>query len=293
MTMIRIGEVSLHVEMFGAGHPLVLMHGGPGADMYSLVPFRRLADEFTVVFYDHRCNGRSVGPPVTTMTWENLAADADALRQELGFERWAVLGHSFGGHVALEYALRFPNRVSHLILLDSGGDSRWSQTNAPRLVAERGFGSRRAELARRWFNGDFQPREMLPIFWRIGGAYSHATGIRALFQLGRDIADGAWRSRMRAEPLIFAGRNLMNDWTVMDRLGEISAPTLVIAGRDDFIYPPEHQAEVAAGIPGARLRIIEQAGHNPHSEQTEETLRSVSSFLPSQTAPSEDPLVPA
>ena len=67
-----------------------------------------LADRHTVVFYDHRCNGRSTGAPVTSMTWENLTADADALREKLGFEQWAVLGHSFGGHVALEYALRYP-----------------------------------------------------------------------------------------------------------------------------------------------------------------------------------------
>ena len=73
------------------------------------------------------------------MTWENLTADADALRQKLGFETWAVLGHSFGGHVALEYALRYPDSLSHLVLLDTGGDSRWAQQNAPELLAKRGF----------------------------------------------------------------------------------------------------------------------------------------------------------
>ena len=54
------------------------MHGGPGADHWSMKPFERLADRFTLVFYDHRCNGRSVGVPVGSMTWENLTADADA-----------------------------------------------------------------------------------------------------------------------------------------------------------------------------------------------------------------------
>ena len=57
--------------------------------------FRPLADRFTLVFYDHRCNGRSTGAPVSSMTWDNLTADADALREHLGYERWAVLGHSF------------------------------------------------------------------------------------------------------------------------------------------------------------------------------------------------------
>ena len=279
MTMMSIRDVMLHVEITGSGDPLVLMHGGPGADLYTMLPFRRCSDEFTLVFYDHRCNGRSIGAPVETMTWENLTADADALREELGFGRWAVLGHSFGGHVALEYALRYPKRLSHLVLLDTGGDSRWSLENAPRLVAKRGFGSRKTELTRRWFNGEFEPRDMGIIFLRIGGAYSHKTGLRSIAGVLHDLADGAWRSKMRAEPLIFAGRNLLRNWTVMGRLGEIEVPTLVIAGRDDFVFPPEHQAQLAGGIPNAHLEIIEQAGHNPHTEQTDETIQIIRSFL--------------
>lgn len=63
--------MSLFVDVVGHGFPLVLMHAGPGADHYTLVPFRQLADEFTLVFYDHRRNGRSEGAEVSTMTWEN------------------------------------------------------------------------------------------------------------------------------------------------------------------------------------------------------------------------------
>src|SRR5918994_6298515 len=129
-TTMPIRDVSLFVKVVGGGYPLVLMHGGPGADHYSMLPFRRCADRFTLIFYDLRCNGRSEGAPVSSMTWENLTADADALRQRLGFERWAVLGHSFGGHVDLEYALRYPDSLSHLVLLDTGGDNHWSRHNA-------------------------------------------------------------------------------------------------------------------------------------------------------------------
>ena len=73
----------------------------------------------------------------------------------------------------------------------------------------------------------------------------------------------------------------------MDRLGEIRVPTLVLAGRDDFLFPPESQALLAAGIPNARLRIIERAGHNPQSERPTETLAAVADFL--APAPTPDP----
>ena len=71
----------------------------------------------------------------------------------------------------------------------------------------------------------------------------------------------------------------MKGWTVMDRLGEIRVPTLVMAGRDDFVFPPEHQGQLADRIPNARLTIIERAGHNPHDERTAEVMEAVRSFI--------------
>jgi pimeloyl-ACP methyl ester carboxylesterase len=277
MTTMRIRDVSLFVEVVGHGYPLLLMHGGPGADHWSLLPFRRCADRFTLVFYDHRCNGRSEGAPVTSMTWENLTADADALRRRLGFERWAVLGHSFGGQVALEYALRYPDSLSHLMLLDTGGDSRWAREHAPEVLARRGYNPRTVRLARRFFNGQIAPGGMLPALMRFGGAYYHHPSV---LLVARELLRGEWRAKIRPEALIFGGRQLSKGWTVMDRLGEITVPTLVLAGRDDFLFPPEHQVALTTGIPGARLQIIERAGHNAHSERPAEVLAAVRDFLP-------------
>ncbi len=274
--LLKSRDVSLFVDVIGQGYPLLFMHGGPSLDHWSLVPFRQCADRFTLIFYDHRCNGRSVGPPVSSMTFENLTADAEALRQKLGFERWAVLGHSFGGHVALEYALRYPGSLSHLVLLDTGGEARWSQQNAADLLARRGYSPKKVELVRRWFNGEFAPHEYVPMALRIADAYSHHF---SLWLTARQEIQGGWRMRYRPQAFIFAGRHLLRGWTVMDRLGEITVPTLVMAGRDDFVFPPECQRELAAGIPQARLQIIDRAGHNPHSEQTAEVIAAVRHFL--------------
>ncbi len=115
------------------------MHGGPGADLYTLMSFKSLADQFTLVFYDHRCNGRSVGAEVTTMTMDNLTADAEALRQALGFEKWAVLGHSFGGNVALEYALRYPRAFLSCYCLIRGAISVGLRRMRPKSWNSVGF----------------------------------------------------------------------------------------------------------------------------------------------------------
>jgi proline iminopeptidase len=273
---VPLRDVSLYVDVVGHGDPLVLMHGGPSADLWTMGAFRRLADQFTVVLYDHRCNGRSTGPPASSMTWENLTADADALREHLGFDRWAVLGHSFGGHVALEYALRYPRRVSRLVLVDTGADARWSRENAPRVMSQRGYSPAKVELVRRWFGGEFESREYLPIFWRISGAYMPSHGLRGMV---RELAEGGWRSRIRPEPFQFAGRSLLPGWSVVARLGEITAPTLVVAGREDFVFPPECQRELVTGIPHAELVLVDEAGHSPQDENPAEVMAVLRPFL--------------
>lgn len=275
MTTMSVRGVSLFVKVIGHGYPLVLMHGGPGADLYTMMSLKPCADQFTLVFYDHRCNGRSEGAEVTTMTMENLTADADALRQALGFDQWAVLGHSFGGNVALEYALRFPQSLSHLILVNTGGDFSWARENAPKILAKRGFSPDIVEIARRHFSGQFKPNEMFSNLMKLGKAYSpHISP----WQIPHVIIMGL-QTKLRPEALIFGETQVLKGWTVMDRLGEIRVPTLVMAGREDFVYPPEHQMELAAGIPNARLILIDQAGHNPQDEQPAEVQRLIREFL--------------
>ena len=280
MTHIQIRDVSLYVKVMGKGYPLVLMHGGPSLDHTTLLPLEPLADQFTLIFYDHRCNGHSEGAEVTSMTMDNLTADADALRQTLGFDRWAVLGHSFGGNVALEYALRYPQSLTHLILMNTCGDQWWANHNAPELLAKRGFSVDTVEAARRFYNGKVTPNEYLPTAMKLIRAYSYHSNIwnhPSLLTLAMKAGLGP-PMKIRPEALIYGYQN-MQDWTVMDRLPEIQAPTLVLAGRYDFLFPPEHQAILADRIPNAHLELIERAGHNPQMEQRDIAIEIIRSFI--------------
>jgi proline iminopeptidase len=281
VTTIPIRDVSLFVKVVGKGYPLVLMHGGPGSDHATLLPLRPCRDRFTLIFYDHRCNGRSEGADLSSMTWENLAADAEALRQALGFDKWAVLGHSFGGMVALEYALRYPQSLSHLLLVDTCGDTRWVQEKAPEALAQRGFSPATVEIARRYYNGEIMPSEVVPAMIRLAKAYYHHL---SPMRLALDFALGL-RVKSRPEALIFGYGKLLKGWTVMERLGEIKVPTLVMAGRDDFQFPPEHQAELAAGIANARLEIVERAGHNAPSERSADVVEAIKHFMATASVP--------
>jgi proline iminopeptidase len=257
------------------------MHGGPGLDHTTLLPLQPLADQFTLVFYDHRCNGRSEGAPVSSMTWDNLTADAEALREALGFDKWAVLGHSFGGNVALEYALRYPQSLSHLLLMDTCGDARWAQQNAPEILAKRGYSPAIVQDARRFYNGQLTPGEVLPTVLKFVGAYAYDPSPLyhpSLLALAMKVGLGP-PMKMQPEAHVFGFRQLSEGWTVMDRLGEINTPTLVLSGRHDFLFPPEHQAILADRLPNAQLEIIECAGHNPQVERPAEVIEIIKSFI--------------
>lgn len=274
MTTMRVRDVSLFVKVVGHGHPLLLMHGGPGLDHSTLLALKPLADQFTLIFYDHRCNGRSTGA-ADSMTWDNLTADADALRQSLGFDEWAVLGHSFGGLVAFEYALRYPERLSHLLLFDTCADARWVQQIAPEILAKRGYSDTTVRAARRFYNGQLTPGEVRSIVMKFFGAYFYHLGLLDL----PNAVVAAFRVKMRPEAHVFAFKHLYTGWSVMDRLSEIDIPTLVLAGRHDFLSPSEHLAIVADRLPHAQLEIIERAGHTPYDEQSAAVIEIVRRFL--------------
>jgi proline-specific peptidase len=274
MTMLPIRDVSLFVKVMGQGDPLVLMHGGPGLDSTTLSSLEPLADQFTLIFYDHRANGRSTGA-AQTMTWDNLTADADALRQSLGFDQWTVLGHSFGGQVALEYALRYPEAVSQLLLLDTCGDVWWYEESAPEILRKRGYSDATVAAARRFYNGDLRPDEVTRIAMKFMRAYFYRLGLRDLPQA----LIAARRMKMRHDAHVFGFGTLLKNWNVMDRLGEIDIPTLVLAGRFDFLFPSEHQAILADRLPNAQLEIIERAGHNAHDERAAEVIGIIRRFV--------------
>ena len=209
------------------------------------------------------------------MTWDNLTGDAETLRKVLGIDKWAVLGHSFGGMIALEYALRFPESISRLVLMDSGAEARLLRENAPLVLASRGFSPGKVDTARRLFNGELAAQKIATAMVRLGRAYYHSFG--PLMQLRAFV--NAIKIRSKPEACVFGFQNLLEDWSVKDKLSAIPIPVLLIAGRDDFQFPPDHQMDMAKALPNARCLIIDKAGHNPLIEKPEQTRESIRAFM--------------
>jgi len=170
MPLAHINGTELFYVEVGEGAPCLMMHGGLGFDHTSLHPwFDPLSDVMRLLYYDHRVNGRSGRPPLETLTFEHLCADADALREHLGFEEIAVLGFSYGGFVALEYALRYPQRLKRLILVDTAATFDYAEEIEANA---RGKGATQEQLdaleAEVTDEATFrqQIETLLPLYWR-------------------------------------------------------------------------------------------------------------------------------
>ena len=124
--LLTAGNARLHFRDIGAGPSIVVLHGGPDFDYDYLLPeLDRLAERFRVIYYDQRGRGRSAGgvrPDEVTV--ESEMDDLEHVRRHFGLEWMAVLGHSWGGVLAMEYASRHPDRLTHLILMNTAPASQ-------------------------------------------------------------------------------------------------------------------------------------------------------------------------
>ena len=267
--------ISFYVREEGQGPPVLLLHGGPGADHSTLLSLRPLAKKFRLIFYDQRCNGRSTMANFATFNWENLSADADAIKQHFGIGKCAIIGHSFGGMVALEYAIRYPDNLTHLALLDTGGDSAWVRQNACLELDRKGFSKLVVETASKFYSGRIDRSEFAKSMLVLGKAYYSRPSVAFMLKE----AFHGLRIRANPEICIYGFRELLSGWNVMNQLNRIRANTLIVAGEDDFQFPPEHQKELQKGIAGARMQLLDGAGHNAHIEQPKRMIAILSDFL--------------
>ena len=272
MSYLLIRDVKLYTKVIGDGYPILVMHGGPGLDHTYLLSLNKLSNRFKIIYYDHRCNGRSTVAKTETLTFENCAADTEALRKQLGIDKWAIIGHSFGGMVALEYALRYPNHLSHLILLDTGSNINLIKKEASKQLIQLGYNKIAIKFAHRLYNGQLNKYEIFVALLLIGNAYFYKTTLQNIVQIAK--------GKNNISILFKWFKNISSyDWDVSLKLKGISCPTLVIAGIQDFLFPPKHQQFIAEQIPNSKLKIIEYAGHYAPLEKTKEIVDIVQEFM--------------
>jgi proline iminopeptidase len=271
-----INGTSLFVKRIGRGEPIVIVHGGPMLDHGYLVSgLAALADDYELVFYDQRLQGRSAGTvEPSSVRLQTFVDDLEALRTSLGYERIHVLAHSWGALVAMHYAVEHGEHLRSLILLDptapSSELSREEERSHARLTDED-----RAAMAAIRATPEFQARRPDAIARMLRATFAPQFHDReALARLELYVPEDYVA---RSQQLAGLGSDLAS-FDLLEELRAVRAPVLVVYGAD------EPGAEVSGprwreALPQARLLVVPEAGHFPFLEQPEALQRELRAFL--------------
>lgn len=285
---VQVGNTALYVRVIGRGQPVVVLHGGPDFDHRYLLPdLDRLGDSFRLIYYDQRGRGRSaedVRPEEVSLTSD--LNDLDKVREYFGLEAPALLGHSWGAVLALEYALRHPSRVSRLILMNpapvSAADvaefkKAYLEKLGPEMerqrviVASAAYQSGDPEAVVARYRIHFRP------------ALKHDEDFeRLMAAMKAAFADQGNDGIVKARAV--EDRLMRDTWHVpgydlLPKLGRLHIPTLVIAGDHDFI-PVKLAEHISKTIPGAELVTLKDCGHFSYLECAGDVRKALNGFIP-------------
>ncbi len=273
----EINGTQLFVASYGTGEPIVVVHGGPGFDhSYFLPRLADLASDRRVIFYDQRASGRSSADvPADTVSLDNFMADLDGIRESFGLERMHLLGHSFGGMLAMQYAIRYPERVRSLMLVNSTAASSEYLAQVNQTMMERMTPANRERRNELMQSEGLQNREPAAVeeFLRIllsANFHDPEAVARLSLYVPEDIGP-------RSELL----QGLQGDlatYDIHDRLSLIRSPTLIVRGASEAL-PRDATERIQAGIPDSRQIELEDCGHFPFVECPDALTEALQDFL--------------
>lgn len=269
----RDATLYFEVRGRGAGTPLVVVNGGPGFDhryLHTSPVWESVARRRRVVFYDQRGNGGSPAlKPGQSCTLADQIADLDALRDHLGFAKIALLGHSWGGYLAMAYAAYHPERIERLILSDSAAP-KWSET---------------VFLFKSVFPETVARQEALAFAVERGDKEALAADLRQYFSMLFYSLEKRDTFLAKASTFVFrreVNQALTSDLSRHDlrlELPKFRFPTLVITGRYDMNVAPSVAYQIHQQISESRFVVFEHSGHLPFYEEPREFVRLLEQFL--------------
>ena len=282
---LSINGVELYVREVGAGQPVIVLHGGPDFDHNYLLPeMDRLAASCRLIYYDQRGRGRSAGevkPEEVSIGSE--MADLDHLRRHFQLDSVAILGHSWGGVLAMEYATRYPDRVSHLILLNTAPASGHDAASFRQLLRASRTPSDIEKLeaistSDRYQAGSLQAElDYYRIHFR-NTVTDPAHLEQILGRLRYHFTPGGVRTARAIEKRLYEQTYWSGDYDLLPGLRDLNIAALVLHGDRDIV-PVEMAAAVAAAIPGSRFTLLRGCGHFSYVEQPEQVYEHVAALI--------------
>ena len=273
----RINGSDVYYKIMGVGQPIVVIHGGPVLDhSYFLPQFTTLAVDHQVIFYDQRACGRSsIAVDTTSMSLEGFVEDIELLRKKLDLEKITVLGHSWGGLLAMKYAIKYPNNLQKLILSNSVPASLEDWQEEQSLLSQKvttADSLTRNEIIQSGEMKDDPASAIKKLMLLSFKTQFHDT--TRMDSLNLNIApDFLDRSAIFSQ----LGPDLAH-FDLHHELEQLEVPTLVIYGEKEPAAALSGK-KLKQEISGATLEIIEKSGHFPFVEQPDAYFDAINKFL--------------
>jgi pimeloyl-ACP methyl ester carboxylesterase len=266
MPMIKVNDIQMYYEMQGEGFPLLLIMGLKRNTEWWYRQIPHLSRHFQVIAFDNRGAGRS-DKPVSDYSIPLFAADTAGLLDALGILRAHVLGISMGGYIAQELAIRRSDLVQGLVL----GCTSCGGPKAVLMSEE----TRNAYVANEGLTQEQILYKDMHIYFSDEYIAHHPKQIKQFVEISM--------RHVQPPEAFFRQFNACLGHDTVDRLGDIEAPTLIMAGDDDHLVPTENSRILKELMPGAELHLYPGKRHGFFIEEHEKFNRNVLDFLNSVT----------
>jgi proline iminopeptidase len=292
-SLFTIAGAKLFVRDVGQGRSIIVLHGGPDFDHSYLLPeLDRLADSYRLIYYDQRGRGRSAaGVRPEDVTLASDIADLDAVRKHFRLGSVILLGHSWGTVLALEYALRYPERVSKLILMNPAPASKVDlamfreayvkelgadMDRQKEILASPAYQEGDPEAVTARYRLHFKPALMRREDYEKLMARMHA----AFIHQGKD----GIRKARAVEDRLMSDTWQLDGYDLLPKLRALKVPILVMAADHDF-FPPEIAGHIAQASSHAQLVLLKDCGHFSYLECPEAVRTGIDAFIAAGSDP--------
>jgi proline iminopeptidase len=260
-TYIELGNAKLFCRTMGKGSPLIVLHGGPGLSQNYLLPqLEALAKNHLVIFYDQRGSGESTGEiSPETINIETFVQDLESLRKALHLDKISILGHSWGGFLAMSYAISHPEMIEKLILVSS----------MPPSSEEFALFAKEWTIRLAPFQQTLQETHNSPLY-KIGDPETIENLHRLIFRTYCYLPEKAALLNLRASPqasingskvhLLLRENLFQTNFNLRPALEQLHIPTLIIHGDVDPV-PSSTAENLHKSVQGSQLIIMQDCGH--------------------------------
>ena len=277
---VAVNQGKLYYQIFDQRPTILVLHGGPGLDQSYLLPqMTELSKQYRVVFYDQRGSGKSTSTLIDFkhINVDQFVQDLDSLRKALQLKKIIILGHSWGGLLAMHYAINHPQHVSAMILMNSA-----PATSIGFQTFEEEYKKRTKPIMKELVEiqtsdqfKQFDPKTTSLFYRKIFSTYFYKP--HAVDKLTLSFTPMSAKNSAEIGN-IFGSTLFSSPYDLRPQLQKLSIPTLVITGDADPI-PVNAEKEIADAVKHAQFFVIKQSGHFPYIEQPKVLFSKIQQFL--------------